>query len=264
MKRNSGYEDLLYKQRQSKAKKADTQQEELSADEAMRQLFGHEEEKPTISFTPKKMNIENLPITMKDGIEKKGFIAIGIVLLVTAIFLMGEFRFLPFLGGTAMAVLSFVLAWKVKYRYTAITNFYFSNFTVTLKGLLEHYRTTSILMEGSEKIMIYSVALMAVQHFFLSWFSLTSLLYSLGYYGFFLGIILNLAKRKTMLIYKGLFLNCLLQVLFVLQNGFGGSDINYYTVSSLLLFWYLACFFKYIRITDVKRDENNEEDKEEE
>lgn len=254
---NSKYREFMQKQNMNSPVNQKNQ-----SDESMRQLFGDSPDNQQFTHTPtfkkKNFNVENIPIPNKEGMIKKGYIAFGVILIIEALFLLTVgFKMLDFLGGTIMAVLSFLLAWKVKYRYNSESNYFFYNFTVTLKGVLNHYRTTSILLDASEKILIYSIGLMAVQHFLLSWFSLTSILYSVGYYGVFLGIILNLAKRKTELIYKGLFLYSLLFLLMSLQNAFGGLHyVNYHTVLTLFLFWYLAGLFQSLKISEFHIDES--------
>jgi hypothetical protein len=263
LRRNRGYEEFLQKQREQQ------KNEEIDADEAMRQMFGQTtDDKLTINNNDKKyttFNVENIPVPIGEGVIKKGFITFGVLLIIQAAFLLNGGKILDFIGGSLLAGLSFLLAWKVHYKYTDVTNFYFSNFTVTLKGLLLHYRATSIFMEQSEKILLYSVGMMAVQHFFLSWLPPTSVLYAIGYYGFLLGIILNLAKRKTELIYKGLFLYSLFQVLLTIGNAFGKFQyMNYFTVLSLFLFWYLAGFFKSLYITNVDIDKEKENKNQEE
>lgn len=233
-------------------------------DESMRQLFGNSpdnkkftvQKKPT---TQKERNLEDLPIPFKAGTVKKGFIAFGVLLIVEALFLLNGMNVVGFLGGTLMAVFSFLLVWKVHYRYTRESNFYFYHFTVTLRGILNHFRTTSILYEASEKIFLYSIGVMAIQHFLLSWFSLTSILYTVGYYGMFLGIILNLAKRKTLLVSKGLFLYSILLAVMTVQNTFGSLHyMNYHTTISMLLFLFLSGLFQTIQIEELNIEESTD------
>jgi hypothetical protein len=235
-----------------------------SGEESMRQLFGDSPDNHKFSSKkPKKKknrNIEDIPVPIKEGMIKKGFIVFGVILLIEAIFLVGLMKVTAFIGGAIMAILSFLLARKVKYKYTSETNHFFHHFTITLKGVLNHYRTTSILLDGAEKIFIYSVGIMAVQHFLLSWIPLSSILYSVGYYGMFLGIILNLAKRKTQLLYKGLFLYSIVLLLMTMQNAFGGLHyMNYHTILSLFLFWYLAGLFQSLKIAEVHIDSSDED-----
>ena len=253
---NSKYREFMQRQQMG------GQTNNNAGDESMRQLFGDAPDNE--KFTPKKnepsnkkeRNLEDLPIPVGSGTVKKGFIAFGVLLLVEALFLLNGMNMFGFIGGTLMAVLSFLLAWKVQYRYTRESNFYFYHFTVTLRGVLSHYRATSILYEASEKIFLYSIGLMAVQHFLLSWFSLTSILYTVGYYGMFLGIILNLAKRKTLLLSKGLFLYTILLAVMTAQNTFGSLHyLNYHTVLSMFLFWYLMGLFLTIQVTELHIDE---------
>lgn len=239
--------------------------EERHGDDSMRQIYGNspDNNKYTENHSVKKKerNIENIPIPVKEGMTKKGYVAIGVMLIVEAIFLLSGFKVMDFIGGTILAGLSFVLAWKVNYKYTQQSNYLFHYFTVTLNGVLKHYRTTSILYDASEKIFIYSIGIMAVQHFLLSWLSLTSILYSIGYYGMFLGIILNLAKRKTQFLYKGLFLYSLLLLLMTIQNAFGGYHyVNYHTVISILLFWYLAGLFQSLKISEIQINNTDEDE----
>lgn len=253
---NSKYREFMQRQQMG------GQVSNSTGDESMRQLFGDAPDNE--KFTPnkkepsnkKERNLEDLPIPVRGGTVKKGFIAFGVILLVEALFLLNGMNVFGFIGGTLMAVLSFLLAWKVQYRYTRESNFYFYHLTVTLRGVLSHYRATSILYEASEKIFLYSIGLMAVQHFLLSWFSLTSILYTVGYYGMFLGIILNLAKRKTLLLSKGLFLYSILLSVMTVQNTFGSLHyVNYHTVLSMLLFWYLMGLFLTIQVTELHIDE---------
>jgi hypothetical protein len=258
MRRSREYEKIL----QSQLKNPN----EPDEDEIMMPIFTPNSQ-PTVPNTPisfkPKIDVENLPIPLGKGVIKTGFIVFGVLMLVESIFFLLSFNLSDFLGGLLLAVFSFLLAGKVHYRYTEETNFYFYNFSVTLKGLLNHYRTTSVLMEGSEKILIYSVLLMTIQHFLLSWFSLTSVLYTIGYYGVFLGILLNLVKRKTMLIYKGLFLYAILLFLMNIQNGFGSFHyINYHTALSFCFFWYFAGFFQSVKITNVHIDKDESSQKE--
>lgn len=252
---NSKYREFMQRQQMG------GQLEDQTGDDSMRQLFGDSPENE--KFTPntiqtsykKERNLDDLPVPVGSGTGRKGFITFGVILLVEALFLLNGMNVFGFIGGTLMAVLSFLLAWKVQYRYTRESNFYFYHFTVTMRGLLSHYRATSILYEASEKIFLYSIGLMTVQHFLLSWFSLTSMLYTVGYYGMFLGIILNLAKRKTLLVSKGLFLYSVLLAVMTVQNTFGSLHyLNYHTVLSMFLFWYLMGLFLSVQITEVGID----------
>lgn len=235
-------------------------------DDSMRQLFGNspDNQQFTPPEPPKKnnRNVEDIPIPIKEGMIKKGYIAFGVILLIQAVFLLTlpKASIFGFLGGTIMAGLSFLLAWKVKYRYTSESDYFFQHLTITLKGVLNHYRTTSILLEASEKIFIYSIGIMAVQHFLLFWIPLSTILYSIGYFGMFLGILLNFAKRKTALVYKGLFLYSIVLVLMTIQNAFGSFHyVNYHTVISLFLFWYLAGLFQSLKIAGVHIDDSDED-----
>lgn len=258
---NGKYREFMQRQQMN-----NQPENEGNADETMRQFFGNSPDNEQFYANQPKakkdINVENIPVPLKEGMTKKGFIAFGIILLIESIFLVGYFKVFDFLGGTILAILSFLLAWKVKYKYTVYSNYFFYNLTVTLKGVLNHYRTTATLLEASEKIFIYSIGIMAFQHFLLSWFSLTSILYSVGYYGMLLGIVLNLSKRKTALIYKGLFLYSILLLLMSIQNAFGGFHyVNFHTVISLFLFWYLAGLFQSLKISEFHTDENSEKTK---
>lgn len=249
---NSNYREFMQRQKMNGLDKT-------REDDVARQVFGDAPDmKHLHSNTPKKrkeIDVENIPIPVNEGMIKKGYIAIGIILLIEAIFLLINSEVMSFIGGTFLAVFSFLLAWKVKYRYTKESNFFFYHLTVTLKGVLNHHRTTSILLEGSEKIFIYSIGVMAVQYILLSWFSLSSVLYSFGYYVMFLGIVLNFAKRKTELLYKGLSLYCGLLLLMTLLNTFGSYHyVNYHTVITILIFWYLAGLFQTMKISEVHID----------
>lgn len=252
---NSKYREFMQRQQMG------GHHEDNGNDDSMRQLFGDVPGQETFvqkkvePINNKEKDLEELPIPVGIGAVRKGFVAFGVILLVEALFLLNGMNVFGFIGGTLMAVLSFLLAWKVQYRYTWESNFYFYHLTVTLRGVLSHYRVTSILYEASEKIFLYSVGLMAGQHFLLSWFSLTSILYTVGYYGFFLGIILNLAKRKTLLVSKGLFLYSILLAVMTLQNTFGSMHyLNYHTALSMLLFWYLMGLFFSIQVTELHAD----------
>lgn len=251
---SSNYRDFMQRQMGGNDNRDD------EATESMRQMFGNTPDNNKFTETPqqtdkKEFNPEDIPIPVKEGLFRKGFIVFGILLLVQSLFLLSGLNIFGFVGGAIMAVVSFLLAWKVKYRYTNDSNFYFYHLTVTLNGVLNHFRTTSILYEVAEKIFIYSVALMAIQHFLLSWFSLTSILYSIGYYGMLFGIILVFAKRKTTLLAKGLILYSIVLSLMTLQNAFGSFHyVNYHTVLSLFLFWYLAGLFHSMSITDNSED----------
>ncbi|PLS19465.1 hypothetical protein CVD28_03345 [Bacillus sp. M6-12] len=256
---NSKYREFMQRQQMGNRSEGTD-----SGEESMRQMFGDSpDNQKFILQQPKKKkdrNVEDIPIPVKEGMIKKGYIIFGIILIIESIFLAGLYEFMSFIGGAIMAVLSFLFAWKVKYRYTKESNFYFYNLSVTLKGVLNHYRATAILFEQSEKIFIYSIALMAIQHFLLSWFSITSVLYSIGYYGMLLGIVLNLAKKKTTLLYKGLFLYSIFLLLMTVQNAFGGFHyVNYHTVISLFIFWYLAGLFQSLKIAEAHIDERDED-----
>mgnify|MGYP001209327616 CR=1 FL=1 len=245
---NSRFRELMHKQANHNS---------LGDDDSVIEFFGGSSEFSNSEPNQKKkepFHPEKILLAVKGEMIPKSFILVGVLLIMESIIMMVYMHFMGFLGAVLLSLFSFLLARKVRYKYTDETNFYFYNFTVTLKGVLEHYRTTSILMEVSEKLFLYSIFLMTIQHFLLSWFSLTSILYSVGYYGMLLGIILNLAKRETKLIANGLFFYSIMLALMTIQNALFSHYINYHTIISLFLFLYLTGFFHSLNIERVHID----------
>ncbi|MFF2531325.1 hypothetical protein ACFVS2_20695 [Brevibacillus sp. NPDC058079] len=188
-------------------------------------------------------------------LEKSGYwIMLGIlsVLLIPFIInvnVVGTVSCLILIGLTILVIR------KVTFSYDVTTNFYLANATLTLKALFRYFSLTTKLLPYSDKILNVSVSMMMVEHFLLRWFlfaPVSSLIYTIGFYGMWTGILLCFAKRETIKAYRGLVLAYVYHLIVILLNGFYNNDLYIFTVISALILWTIACWMKRCVIEDVK------------
>lgn len=192
-------------------------------------------------------------------LEKAGYWILIVVLVVLAIAFLIEGMWSGMWSNVTgsvllIAVTIFVMR-KVRFAYSLETNFYLANATNTLKAMFHHFKLTAKIIPYAHTVLFCSVFTMMLETFILRWFlfsPLSGLIYTIGFYGMWIGVILLFAKRATKEAYRGLLLAYVYYILVILLNGLTLHMVNIFTVLSALLVWTLAGWMKHCAIEDVK------------
>lgn len=219
-----------------------TSVEHTEADDAMVQVFGEEvaEEKASI-------DVENLPIPEKEWIIQWGFYFIGGFFLLVMIDRVVTVQLFQGMGLLILVILSFWKGRRIRYSsYREEVVLALANLAIVLKSVLLRYQTPSILINVSEKLLMYSIVFLGVEQIFFDWWSLGSLVYGFLYYTVIFSIVMVFSKKKSKTIYHAFFLLTLIEMIHMAEQALFFNSVNLFTGVSILVAWYLAGYFKSI------------------
>ncbi|WPS85301.1 hypothetical protein SMD22_01350 (plasmid) [Brevibacillus halotolerans] len=188
-------------------------------------------------------------------LQKAGYWIMVLVLTALLIPFFIKMNVAGIISATMMIALTILSVKKVTCSYDSNTNFYLANATLTLKAMFRYFSVTAKLLPYSDKILKSSVIVMMMEHFVLRWFlfvPLSGLIYTIGFYGMWLGVLLCFAKRETTTIYRGLMLAYVYHLIAILLNGVFNNDLYIFTVISALILWTIAGWMKKSVIEDIK------------
>lgn len=225
-------------------------------DQPMYQYFGQEVstpiEKPAIT-----QEIEETVANVLDNskIEKAGYwVMIGVLSILLISFII-KTNITGIVSSVMMIGLFFIGVRKITFSYNATVNYYLANVTVTLKAMLRNFSLTNKLVPHAEKVLIFSVLSLIIEHFLLRWFlfaPISSAIYTVGFYGMWVGIVLCFATRETAKAYRGLTLAYLYYIITIFFNGLFIGDIYIFTVVSSFIIWTIAGWMKNFVIEDIQ------------
>lgn len=234
-----------------------TQQTRQADDQPMYQYFGQDHSTQQTSQVNITQEVTETIVKALDDsrLEKAGYWVMVGVLSVLLIPFVIKMNLSATVGSIMLIALTIFAVRKITFSYDSDTNFYLANATITLKAMLRHFSITAKLLPHSDMILKISVIAMMVEHFLLRWFlfaPLSSLIYTISFYGMWMGVVLCFAKRETAKAYRGLVLAYIYHVIAILLSGFFNNDLYIFTVISALLIWTMAGWMKKCVIEDIK------------
>lgn len=230
-----------------------------SQDDPMYQFFSDQKEEQQKTDDTLKLAEQVIQTIDDSKLEKVGYWTLVGVLAVLFITLLVQGMWSGSIGALLLIAITIFVMRKVPFSYSVETNFYLANVTNTLKAMFHHFRITAKIIPYAHTVLYCSVLVMVVETFILRWFllsSLSGLIYSVGFYGMWLGVVLLFAKRSTVEAYRGLLLAYGYHILVILMNGLSIHVVNVFTVLSAILIWTLAGWMKQCVIEDIKTAEN--------
>lgn len=190
-----------------------------------------------------------------DKMNKVGFVVLAVVLLVTSGYLALNGNYVDAIGGFLFVVLNVILLMKVKVHHSEDSNYYLANATTTLRAMFRHYKLSKKIMDNYVPIMSWSIVLMIVEHLILRWFlfsPLSSTLYSLGFYGLGIGVVMAFSQRDTKSAHRALTFAFAYFVFSILFTAFFNQELYYFTIITAMLIWLISGWLKNCAIKDVK------------
>lgn len=181
------------------------------------------------------------------------FVLIGTLVLMLFLSFF-QFNVFHIIGVMLLIGLTMVCLMKTKYKeYNEQRNHYVLNATLTLKALFKNLPFFSSLIKNAKQVLLISVFVYGIQQLLLQWFllySVSSIIYSLCFFGMIVGTMLLFALRDTKIIYLGLAMYCLITLFssffyFILFN-----HILYFNIISYLFAWMLASHLEKWEIQD--------------
>ncbi|MBP1309234.1 hypothetical protein JOD82_002254 [Paenibacillus sp. 1182] len=233
-----------------------TNRSKPTSDQPMYQFFGEE-----VSLQEDKANvrqeIEETVVRVLDHsrMQKAGYwLMVGVLSILLILFVI-KTNLSATVGSIMMIFLFLLGVRRIPFSYNADINFYLANVTVTLKAMFQHFSITSKLIKHADKILFVSVTAMLIEHLTLRWFlfaPISSAIYTVGFYGMWLGCILCFANRDTSKAYRGFALAYIYHLIVILFNGLFNNDLYIFTVVSAFVIWTIAGWMKKCAIEDIQ------------
>ncbi|WCF11489.1 hypothetical protein NDS46_31525 (plasmid) [Paenibacillus thiaminolyticus] len=236
------------------------EQHECSDDNPMEQFFGDTSASELKVQNNRIIEIEEVVdratnIIDQAKVERAGFgILIGVLAILILLFILKK-NFVGSIGASMLIIFVFLIMRRVKYFFNVELNHYALNLSLAFQAMFHRYSATKKLLHNAIPIMAWSIVFLVTEHFILRWFlfkPLSSLIYTLGFYGLWIGVVMAFANSQSKEAYRGLLFAYTFYVIALFFSAIYYNDLYYFNVITALLIWLLAGWIKNCNLTDMK------------
>lgn len=204
----------------------------------------------------KQFSLASLPFAEKLLRGKGGWILFSVLLIIQALVSGFFFQFGQALGNIVLSIFTLVVIRKVQFQHTYTTGNVLSNLSITIKAWIRNHEKLKTLLPTASQLINVSLITTLVIPFLFNWFSWGApffLLFSLSWYGFWMGVIFLFAQKKINEMISAIGLYVLVCFLVLLGTGFVGIGILYYILCThFIIGLILFQFFYSLKIQSTK------------